>query len=97
MQVSHLKRWLMESYPAETSNVPPNRTWWIKLVYTIQLMWDNRPIQTKLGRTVLVLIPKANADNGGIRMLEIVWKVVEAVIDTQIKAVVQFHDVLHGF
>ena len=51
----------------------------------------------KLGQTVLVLIPKVNADNGGIRMLEIVWKVVEAVIDTQIKAVVQFHDVLHGF
>ena len=60
-------------------------------------MWDTRPIQTKLGRTVLVLIPKVNADNGGIRMLEIVWKVVEAVIDTHIKSVVQFHNVLHRF
>ena len=29
--------------------------------------------------------------------MEAVWKVVESVIDTQIKMVVQFHDVLHGF
>ena len=30
-------------------------------------------------------------------MLELVWKVVELVIDTRIKTVVQFHDVLHRF
>ena len=30
-------------------------------------------------------------------MLEVVWKVMEAVIDARIKIVVQFHDVLHGF
>ena len=30
-------------------------------------------------------------------MLEVMWKVVEGVIDTLVKAAVQFHDVLHGF
>ena len=30
-------------------------------------------------------------------MLEVVWKVTEAVIDTQIKSVVQVHNVLHKF
>ena len=30
-------------------------------------------------------------------MLEVVWKVVEAVIDTQIKSVFQYHGILHGF
>ena len=30
-------------------------------------------------------------------MLDVLWKVVEALIDTRIKTVVQFHDVLHGF
>ena len=29
--------------------------------------------------------------------MDVVWKVVEAVIDTRTKTVVQFHDVLHGF
>ena len=30
-------------------------------------------------------------------MLEVVWKVVEVVINNQIKSVIQFHNVLHGF
>ena len=33
----------------------------------------------------------------GIGMIEVAWKVVEALIDTRIKAVVQFHYVLHKF
>ena len=42
--------------------------------------------------TVLVLILKANVDNQGIGLIEVVWEVVEAVIDTQIKSVVQLHE-----
>ena len=30
-------------------------------------------------------------------LLEVVWKVVEAVINNWIKLVVQFHNVIHGF
>ena len=47
--------------------------------------------------TSMVLIPKGNADTKGFGMLEVFWKVVEAVIHTHIKSIVQFHDVLHGF
>ena len=46
---------------------------------------------------MLVLIQKFNTDTQGIGLMEVVWKVVEVVIDTHIKTVVQFHDVLHGF
>ena len=46
---------------------------------------------------MLVLISKGNADTRRIALLEVVWKVVEAVIDTRIKSVVQFHNVLQGF
>ena len=45
----------------------------------------------------MLIITKCNTDTWGIRLLEVVWKVVEAVIDTRINTVVQFHDVLHGF
>ena len=45
----------------------------------------------------MVLIPKRNADTRGIKMIDVVRKVVEVVIDTRIKIVAQFHDVLHGF
>ena len=32
-----------------------------------------------------------------ILLIEVVWKVAEAVTDIQIKSVVKFHDVFHGF
>ena len=38
----------------------------------------------ELGLTVFVLISEENADTWGISILEVVWKVVEAVIDTSI-------------
>ena len=60
-------------------------------------MWKTESILRELVWTVLVLIPKVNTDTKGIGMLEVVWKVVEAVINTRIKLVFQFHDVLHGF
>ena len=56
-----------------------------------------RFIPTELGWNVLVLITKANADTWGIGLLEVVWKVVEAVIETWIKSLVQFHNEMHGF
>ena len=60
-------------------------------------MWDTGCIPTELVWSVLVLIPKGNADTWDIRLLELVWKVVEAVIESWIKSVVHFHNVLHGF
>ena len=47
--------------------------------------------------SILLTIPKGNADTPGVGLLEVAWKVVEALIDTRIKAVVQFHYVLHKF
>ena len=45
----------------------------------------------------MVLISKGNTDTWGIEILEVFWKVLEAVIDTRIKIALQFHGVLHGF
>ena len=60
-------------------------------------MWDTGSILTELGWSVLLLIPKGNGDTRGVGLLDVVWKVVEAVIDTHIKTVVKFHGFLHGF
>ena len=46
---------------------------------------------------MLVLNPKRNVDTRGIGLLEVVWKVVEAVINTIITSVVQLNNVLHEF
>ena len=60
-------------------------------------MWETGSILVELGWTIMVLISKVNADTWGIGLIEVVWKVVGEVIDNQIKSVVQFYNVLHGF
>ena len=45
----------------------------------------------------MVLIPKVNADTQDIVLLEVLWILLEAVMDNRIKTVVQFHYILNGF
>ena len=45
----------------------------------------------------MVLITKGTTNTRGIGLLETMWKVVEALIDTSLRSITQFHDVLHGF
>ena len=50
-----------------------------------------------MGWNVLVLIPDRTTDTWNIGLLETLWKVAEALIDTGQRASLQFHDGLHGF
>ena len=65
----------------KTSTAPPNPNRWLKLVELIQFMWENEFIPTELGWTMLVIIQKSNVDTQRIRLLEVVWKLVEAVLE----------------
>ena len=47
--------------------------------------------------TILVLIPKGTNDKRGISLLETLWKVVEELIDTRLRASLHMHSVLRGF
>ena len=60
-------------------------------------MWHTGEIPQEMGWTVLVLLPKGTTDTRGIGMLETLWKMVEASIDTRLHASPQMHNVLHGF
>ena len=47
--------------------------------------------------TIVILIPKGNSGNfRRIGLLEVIWKVIEHVINARIKCV-PLHDALHGF
>ena len=46
--------------------------WMVKLVKMIQFMWETGSIPMELGWTVLVLIPRGDVYNKGIRQLEVV-------------------------
>ena len=59
--------------------------------------WDNSTLPTYLSCNILVLPPKVNVYTRGISLIKLLWKAVNAVIDTWVNMVVKFHDVLHVF
>ena len=63
----------------------------------VQYMRITGDIPRELGWTILVLNPKENTNILGIRLLETLWKDMEAIIDTCLPAIIQFYDVLHRF
>ena len=58
-----------------------------------QVMWKHGEILRELGWKILVLIPKENMDTRVIDLLESLWKVVEVIIYTHLRASVRLHDV----
>ena len=57
---------------------------------------DGKILQQML-YTIIVLIPKRNSgDFWGMRLLEVLWKVIERVLDERISAI-PLHDTLHSF
>ena len=45
----------------------------------------------------VVLIPKGKTDYWGIGLVEVMWKVVAAILNRRLTASINFHDFLHGF
>ena len=45
----------------------------------------------------MVLIPKGKKDYRGISLVEVMWKVVAAILNRQLTAYITYHDFLHGF
>ena len=51
----------------------------------------------ELSCTILFLLPKGNVDTRGIGIIEVLYKVVEAIIDILINMAVIFYYILHVF
>ena len=96
LRTDQFKQWLREVHPGENSKTPRMEPW-MCLVEIVYHMWLTGETPQELGWTLLVLIPKVTTKTQGIGLLEILWKVVEDLIDTRLRASLQLHDVLHGF
>ena len=60
-------------------------------------IWETGTIPQEMAWGTLILLPKAlEGQFRGIGLLEIVWKLISRVLDTRIKAVIEFHNFLHG-
>ena len=46
---------------------------------------------------MVVLIPKGEKDYRGIGLVEVMWKVVVAILNCRFTASITFHHALHGF
>jgi hypothetical protein len=67
------------------------------LVRLIRHIWDTGNIPQQMLFTIVALIPKGNSgDYRGIVLLEVIWKVIERVLDEKISTI-PLHDTLHGF
>ena len=97
LRVEYFKQWVREFYPGEDMKTFPRTERWMCLVDIVQHMWCKEDIPQELEWTILVLIPKGTTDTLGIGLLETLWKVEEVIIDTCLRACLQFHDVLHSF
>ena len=65
----------------------------------VQYIWETGEISYKIlwVVVVVVLIPKeSSGDYRGIGLLEVVWKLVERVVDKRLSKF-ELHNVLHGF
>ena len=66
------------------------------LVDIVQHIWQMGEIPQEFGWAVLVLVLKRTTYTRGIGLLETLWKLVEALIDTRLRASLQLYDVIHG-
>ena len=70
---------------------------WRLFLKLIRHIWDTGEIPRQMLLTIVVLIPKGNSgDYRGIRLLEVIWKLIERVLGKRMSEI-GVHDSLHGF
>ncbi|KAL7524361.1 hypothetical protein ACHAWF_003308 [Thalassiosira exigua] len=99
MQAKDLKEWLhgiKEEEDPEKEGREGAGDRWRLFARLVRAIWKQGHIPRQLLWVVVVLLPKGGWDYRGIGLLEPIWKVIEGVIDTQLK-VIELHDCLHGY
>ena len=67
------------------------------LVKLVQHIWEIGEIPYQMLRVIVVLISMGSlGDYRGIGLLEVVWKLIERVVDARLSKI-ELHDALHGF
>ena len=96
MKAEDIKKWASEyenCNDADKNNLP-----FTKLVNIIQTCFATGTIPKALHISTLVLIPKPNSrDYRGIGLLEILWKLMTAIIDNRLRNTINFQEEIHGF
>ena len=70
---------------------------WQLLVQIIQRTFRDGPLPEEVTWATMFFLWKVRWGYRGIGLVEVVWKVCVAVVNCQIKQIVDLHDALHGF
>jgi hypothetical protein len=99
IKAEHIKAWLRGAKKEEdpetaTSHVGAGEMWH-KLFHLCSSIWNTGAISQQMCWVITVLILKGAGEYCGIRLLELIWKVLKKVMDLRLEAIV-LHDSLHG-
>ena len=109
MSSKHLKGWIAasERRKREASEEGQGTTdgeegvstepYWEMLVELVQTAFRGGRLAEEAMWQAVVLIPKRKRNYRGIGLLEVMWKVVAAILNFRITASITYHDFLHGF
>ena len=88
----------MDTTPREsaTNPVEQDRTKWNCLFELVSTCYTTGELPNELTWAIMVLLPKSDGGIRGIGLLDIIWKLLAAIVDNQCK-VIPLHDCLHGF
>ena len=66
-------------------------------MYLIQTAFREGDLAEEATWQAVVLIPKGGKEYRGIGLVEVMWKVVAAVLNLRLTASITYHEFLHGF
>ena len=70
---------------------------WARVVELVQMAFKDGYLAEEATWQVVVLIPKGKKDYQGIGLVEVMWKVVAAILNRRFTSSITYHDALHGF
>ena len=109
IRAEHLKWWLTASKretreaaekgerKTEREEGGPTEPHWENLVELIYMEFREGKLAEEATWQAMVLIPKGKQDYRQIGLVEVMWKVVSAILNRRLTASITYHDFLHGF
>ena len=70
---------------------------WKRVVDLVQSDFREGKLVKKAMCQAVVLIPKGKKEYWGIGLVEVMWKVVAAILNSRLTTSITFHDLIHGF
>ena len=70
---------------------------WTRFMDIVQTAFREGELAEEATWQAVVLIPKGKKDYRDIGLVEVIWKVVAAILNCRFTASITYHDFLHGF